>query len=151
LKELVPHVALGTDIIVGFPSETDEDFEETLTCMKQIGFSTAFMFAYSPRKGTPSFRWPDDVQDKIKATRLQRLIEVQNNVQCDQMHALLGQTLEVLVEDVSPKDETMLKGTTRSWKNAVFPGDRSLIGTLQHIKIDTYSHQTCVGKIVPAP
>ena len=147
LKDCVPNVALGTDIIVGFPTETEEDFEETLSCMKSIQFSTAFMFAYSARKGTPSYRWADDVQSEIKAQRLQRLIDVQNSIQGDQMHDLLGQTVEVLVEDVSSKDETMLKGTTRTWKNVVFPGDRSLIGTLQNIKIDTYSHQTCIGKI----
>jgi tRNA-2-methylthio-N6-dimethylallyladenosine synthase len=147
LKEKVPEVSLGTDIIVGFPTETEEEFEETLSCMKALQYSTAFMFAYSQRKDTPASRWIDDVPQKVKEERLQRLIEIQTDIQNKLMHTMIGKTVEVLVEGISSKDEKYVKGTTRGWKNIVFQGDKSLIGTLQQVIVESYSNQTGIGKI----
>src|SRR5262249_391800 len=80
LRKIVPHAALGTDIIVGFPTETEEEFQETVQVMKQIKFSLAFIFAYSARKGTPAMRWKDDVAEEIKQSRLQELMQIQSEI-----------------------------------------------------------------------
>ena len=147
-REKIPHVALGTDIIVGFPTETEEDFSQTLTCMEQLRYTTAFLFAYSPRKNTPAYRFVDDVSKEEKESRLARIIAHQDKIQASYLQSLLEQTVEVLVEGTSTKDASMLKGTTRTWKNVVFEGEKALIGTLQNVKISSFCNSTAIGKIV---
>lgn len=144
LREIVPNVSLGTDIIVGFPTETDEEFEETFEVFKQIRYSVAFIFAYSARKGTPAFRWKDDIPEEVKQQRLQRLLNLHNEICVEERQNLLGSEVEVLVERRN-KEDLLLKGRTRCWKNVVFKGDDSQIGTLQKVKIHSYSHQTLIG------
>ncbi len=146
LREIVPHVALGTDIIVGFPTETEEEFQETYRLLKEIEYSVAFLFAYSPRKGTPAMRWRDDIPEEIKQERLQRLLQLQDDIYAKQRQALLGTVLEVLVERRNIKDNQLLKGRTRCWKNVLFMGDDTLIGSLQQVRIHSYSHQTLIGE-----
>jgi len=146
LREIVPNVSLGTDIIVGFPTETEEEFMETYQRFAEVGFSVAFIFAYSPRKGTPAFRWQDDISEEIKQDRLQRLLALYNEICAEQRQAALGGEVEVLVERRN-KDEKLLKGRTRCWKNVVFEGDDTMIGTLQHLKVHGYSHQTLLAEI----
>lgn len=148
LKKIVPRVCLGTDIIVGFPTETEEEFQETYDALKMLEFDVAFLFAYSARKGTPAMRWKDDIPEEIKQERLQRLIELQEGIYAKKRQRMLNETVEVLVEKKNFKDETLLKGRTRCWKNVLFPGDDSLVGTLQRVKIHGYSHQTLLGDIV---
>lgn len=148
LREIVPHVALGTDIIVGFPTETEEEFQETYRLLKEIEYSVAFLFAYSPRKGTPAMRWKDDIPEEIKEERLQKLLKLQDEIYAKQRQSLLGSIVEVLVEKRNFKDERFLKGRTRCWKNVLFEGDDSLIGTLQQVEIHSYSHQTLMGTIL---
>lgn len=145
LRSLVPNVALGTDVIVGFPTETEEEFQETANILKQLEFSAAFLFAYSPRKGTPAMRWQDDVSEEVKQDRLQRLINQQEEIYAKHRQSMLGQEVEVLVEKRNFKDHTLLKGRTRCWKNVLFKGEENLIGTLQKIRIHSYSHQTLLG------
>ncbi len=145
LRSLVPNVALGTDIIVGFPTETEEDFQATYDQLKALEFSVAFLFTYSPRKGTPAMRWKDDVPEEVKEERHKRLISLQEEIVTKQRQTFLGQTVEVLVEAKNFKDDTLLKGRTRCWKNVLFHGDESLIGTLQKIHVHGYSHQTLLG------
>lgn len=147
LREIVPNVALGTDIIVGFPTETEEEFMMTYNVMKEIEFSVGFVYAYSPRKGTPAMRWADDIPEEVKQDRLQRLMELQDGIQVKQLQATLGQTVEVLVEGCNTKDETLLKGRTRCWKKVIFEGTDTLIGSLQKVKIHSYNHQTLIGTI----
>jgi tRNA-2-methylthio-N6-dimethylallyladenosine synthase len=149
LRSIVPDVALGTDMIVGFPTETDGEFQETKQAMERIGFSTAFLFAYSPRKGTPASRWADDVPQNVKEDRLHQLLSVQDIVTHNEMKNLLGQTIEVLVEHRSMKDTNMLKGRSRSWKNVVFEGGPSLIGSAQKVTLHSFTNQTFVGTIQP--
>lgn len=146
LRTMVPHVALGTDIIVGFPTETDEEFEETRQALETLRFSVAFLFAYSPRKGTPAMRWGDDVSQEKKDARLQTLLALQEKVYREDREKMLGTTVEVLVERPSTKDETMLKGRTRCWKNVVFHGDQSLVGSFQQVHITGCTNQTLIGK-----
>jgi len=148
LRDIVPNVTLGTDIIVGFPTETEEEFQETYNMLEQIEYSVAFLFAYSPRQGTPAMRWKDDIPEVVKQERLQRLMQLQDRFYAKHRQEMLGTEVEVLVEKVGIKDDSMLKGRTRCWKNVVFPGDPSIIGTLQTIKIHSYSHQTLIGQII---
>lgn len=148
LREIVPHVVLGTDIIVGFPTETEEEFLETYRLLEQIEYGVVFVFSYSPRKGTPAMRWKDDIPEEVKEERLQRLIKLQEEIGARQRQAMLGKEVEVLVESRNFKDSALLKGRTRCWKNVLFPGDESLIGTLQNVAIHSYSHQTLIGEKV---
>ncbi len=82
----------------GFPTETEEEFEETHRLLKEIEYSVAFLFAYSPRKGTPAMRWRDDIPEEIKQERLQRLLTLQDEIYAKHRQTFLGQTVEVLVE-----------------------------------------------------
>lgn len=149
LREIVPNVSLGTDIIVGFPTETEEEFQETYDIFKQIRYSLAFIYAYSPRKGTPAMRWKDDIPEEVKQDRLQRLLDLQQEISNEERSRMLGQTYEILVERFN-KDGKMLKGRTRCWKKVIFEGDESLIGTLQQVKVHSYSHETLLGeKVAP--
>ncbi len=146
LREIVPNVSLGTDIIVGFPTETEEEFQETYDIMKALRFSVAFIYAYSPRKGTPAMRWKDDIPEEVKQDRLQRLMDLQTQIGNEERNSLLGKTFEVLVECYN-KDGAMLKGRTRCWKKVIFQGDESLIGTFQKVNIHSFGHQTLIGSI----
>lgn len=148
LREIVPGVTLGTDIIVGFPTETEEEFQKTYDILKEIEYSVAFLFSYSPRKGTPAMRWKDDIPEEVKKDRLQRLITLQEEIYIKHRQAFLGKEVEVLVESLNFKDSNLLKGRTRCWKNVLFPGDESLIGTMQKIHIHSYSNQTLIGEMV---
>ncbi len=145
LREIVPNVSLGTDIIVGFPTETEEEFLETYRHFQEIRYSVAFIFAYSARKGTPAFRWRDDISEEMKQDRLQRLLSLHNQVCMEERQQMLGSTVEVLVERQN-KDDHQLKARTRCWKNVVFDGDPRLVGTLQKVRLHGYSHQTLLGE-----
>ncbi len=147
LRELIPDVSLGTDIIVGFPTETEEEFMETHRLFAEVRFSVAFIFAYSARKGTPAFRWKDDIAEEVKQDRLQRLLALYSEIASEERQRMLGREIEVLVEKRN-KDEKTLKSKTRCWKNVVFEGDDSLIGTLQTIKLHSFSHQTLRGELL---
>lgn len=145
LKEIVPNVSLGTDIIVGFPTETEEEFQMTYDAMKEIEYSVAFIFAYSPRKGTPAMRWKDDIPEEVKQDRLHRLMELQDTITKKQQQEMIGKEVEVLVESRNTKDDRFVKGRTRCWKKVIFPGTDEMIGTLQKVTVDGYSHQTLIG------
>jgi tRNA-2-methylthio-N6-dimethylallyladenosine synthase len=147
LRSIVPGVSLGTDIIVGFPTETDAEFEETYRLMKEIEYSVAFLFAYSPRQGTPAMRWNDDIPEEVKQERLQRLLQLHSEITTKQLTNMLGNEVEVLVERKN-RDEAHLKGRTRCWKNVIFKGDESLVGTLQRIKLHSFTHQTLHGDLI---
>lgn len=150
LREIVPNVALGTDIIVGFPTETEEEFQQTFDILKQIEYSVGFLFAYSPRKGTPAMRWQDDIPEEVKAERLQRLLQLHSEIVSKQLQQFLGSVVEVLVERKN-RDDINVKGRTRCWRNVIFPGSEDLVGTLQKVQIQGFSHQTLVGQLVQNP
>ncbi|MEC7839571.1 MAG: tRNA (N6-isopentenyl adenosine(37)-C2)-methylthiotransferase MiaB [Chlamydiota bacterium] len=146
-KEIYPEVVLGTDVIVGFPTETEEEFMMTYEALKEIEYGVSFIFAYSPRKGTPAMRWKDDIPEEVKLDRLHRLLNLQDGINQKQRQALLGTEVEVLVEKTSIKDDDMVKGRTTCWKNVIFPGDEKLIGSLQKVKIQGYTNQTLIGEV----
>lgn len=144
LRSLVPNVCLGTDMIVGFPTETEEEFLETYEAMKQVRYSNAFLYTYSPRKGTPAKRWADDIPEEVKAERHKQVFELYHEISSELMLEKLGSDIEVLVEKRS-KDGRYLKGVTRCWRNVIFEGDDSLIGSLQQIHLHSLSNQTWIG------
>jgi tRNA-2-methylthio-N6-dimethylallyladenosine synthase len=146
LRSIVPNASLGTDIIVGFPTETDEEFQETYDALKELRFSVAFIFAYSPRKGTPAMRWKDDIPEEVKQARLQKLMDLQLEICNEERANMLGQTVEVLVDKFN-REGTMLTGRTRCWKKTIFPGDASMIGTVQQVKVHSFTHQTLIGDL----
>lgn len=146
LKELVPNVALGTDIIVGFPTETDEEFEETYQAMKEIEYSAAFIFAYSARQGTPAMRWKDDVPEEVKQERLHRLLDLQKEITGRQRQEFLGQEVEVLVEGVNKRNANVVNGRTTCWRKVSFPGSQADVGTLRRVNITGFHHETMLGE-----
>jgi len=146
LKSIIPNISLGTDIIVGFPTESEEDFEETLNVFRHIRYSIAFCYTYSPRKGTPAIRWGDTVPRDVKESRLQRLMFLHESICAQERKDFIGKEVEVLVEEQNK--EGLLKGRTRCWKKVIFSGADSLIGTFQTIKLYATHHQTLIGKRV---
>ena len=148
LKKIVPNSTLGTDIIVGFPTETEEEFQETLDVFRDIRYSIAFLYSYSQRKGTPAMRWKDDIPENVKQDRLHRLMDLHDQISSEERQKLLGQTLEVLVE--RQNKDGLLYGRTRCWRKVIFKGPESLIGTLQQVKLHSCSHQTLIGDLESA-
>lgn len=147
LRSLVPDVALGTDIIVGFPTETEEEFQQTYDILKQIKYELAFIYAYSARKGTPAMRWKDDIKEEVKQDRLQRLLSLQEEITKKHLQNMLGKEVEVLVDSINFRDSELVKGRTRCFKKVVFRAPKELIGTLQRVKIHSYSNETLHGSI----
>jgi len=137
LRENVPGISITTDIIVGFPGETEDEFQNTLKVVSELRFDSAFMFAFSPRPGTPAAERPDQIPQAIKRRRLQELITLQNEITCDINQSEIGKTFEILVEGFSerkpetlPDNCVLLKGITRHNKTVHFPADPSRCNTL---------------------
>ncbi len=153
LREIVPNVSLGTDIIVGFPTETEAEFQETYDALAALRYSVAFLFAYSPRKGTPALRFKDDIPEEVKEERLQRLLALQEEIYKEDRQRMMGDIAEILVEKVSSKDEKILKGRTRCWKNAIFRcpeghDPKKYVGTFQLIQLHSFVNQTLIGDLI---
>lgn len=139
LRAEVPGIGITTDIIVGFPGETDEQFENTLAVMERTRFHGAFMFAYSIRPGTVAGDRRDQVPEAVKKERLHRLIELQNRITCEVNAEMIGKPVEVLIEGTSARNPGMLQGYSRDFKMVHFPGDASRAGRLATILV-TGSH-----------
>lgn len=135
IKKAIPHSILTTDIIVGFPGETDEQFEDTMTLVSEIGFAFAFSFIYSPRVGTPAADMEDNVPEQVKKERLYRLNELIKEMSLKSNEDCKGQVVEVLVEGVSKNNSEMLSGRTRTNKLVHFAGPESLCGSIVHVEI----------------
>jgi tRNA-2-methylthio-N6-dimethylallyladenosine synthase len=148
IKAAIPDVALTTDIIVGFPNETDEQFEETLSLYREVGFESAYTFIYSPREGTPAARMKDNVSMEVKKERLQRLNQLVNEFSARAMKKYEGQVVEVLVEGESKTNPDILSGYTRKNKLVNFKGPKSAIGKLVQVKITEAKTWTLDGVMV---
>lgn len=133
----MPQVELLSDFIVGFPSETDAEFEQTVSLMEQVRFGGAYVFTYSVRPGTPAVRLPDDVPEAVKKERCNRLLSLQLTHQDEEHRRLHGQEVEILVEGASKTDPDMLHGRTIGNRNVVFPrqGREGMVGTLQRVRV----------------
>lgn len=147
IRQIVPNVALGTDIIVGFPTETEDEFQQTYEQLKSIRYDLLFAFAYSKRNGTPAARWVDDIPEEVKMERLKKLLALQEGIATEQRQQLLGKDVEVLVDKVNDRDSSFVKGKTACFKTVLFQGDASLIGTLQKVKIHSFTNQTLLGHL----
>lgn len=146
IKSIIPDVSLSTDIIVGFPGETEEDFLSTLDLLEKVRFDYAFTFLYSRRKGTPAAEYEDQITDNIKKERFDRLVECQNSITREINESLVGKTIEVLVEGTSKKNSDFLTGHTRSSKIVNFKGNPDLIGKIINVKIDKANTWALHGK-----
>ncbi|MFQ5606600.1 MAG: tRNA (N6-isopentenyl adenosine(37)-C2)-methylthiotransferase MiaB [Candidatus Zixiibacteriota bacterium] len=136
LRQACPNIAVTTDAIVGFPTETEEDFRKTLAAFEEIQFDSAFMFHYSEREGTLAAReLPDDVPFETKIERLERLIELQKRISYCKNQAEVGRSHEVLVDGFSRRDASILKGKTPNGKTALFSGDGALIGAVRTVRV----------------
>jgi tRNA-2-methylthio-N6-dimethylallyladenosine synthase len=147
LKKAVPDISITTDIIVGFPGETENDFLDTLDLVKKVEFDSAFTFIYSVRKGTPAAEMLDQVDEEVKKERLQRLVEIQDAISLQKNKLLRGKVLEVLVEGVSRGNADRLSGRSRTNKVVNFEGNKDLIGKLVNVEITaphTWSLMGCV-------
>ncbi len=142
LRDTVPDIAISTDIIVGFPGETEEEFEDTLRLAEEIRYDSAFTFLYSIRKGTPAAEYEDQVPEMIKHERFNRLVEIMNACSREKNAAYVGCIEKILIEGESKKGSGMLTGRTETFKLVDFPGDPALAGQIRDVKIteaDTYS------------
>ncbi len=148
IKQAIPNVALTTDIIVGFPGETEEQFQETLSLYREVGYVSAFTFIYSPRAGTPAAEMADDVPEAVKKDRLHRLNEVVNVFSLRDNETYRGQIVEVLVEGPSKTNEQVLSGRSRTNKLIHFKGDSSLSGKMVTVKITEVQTFLLKGEIV---
>ncbi len=151
LKEKVESLSLTTDLIVGFPGETEEDFQRTLEMVERVEFDSAFMFKYSPREGTQAFLFVDDVPNEVKLERLQTLIELQKNIAQKKNKNLIGRAEEVLIDGKSKRDKASWKGKGRSNKTVIISkgeNDNSLLGEIVKVKITDADSFTLFGEIV---
>lgn len=135
LRQYIPGVSITTDIIVGFPGETEEDFADTLDLVERVQFDNAFTFMFSPRTGTVAATLPGQLPLEVKKERLHRLMDLQYRISRTKNEGLVGQEVEVLVEGPSENDPTKLCGRTRTNKLVIFPGPEDLIGKLVPVKV----------------
>lgn len=148
IKEIIPDCAISTDIICGFPGETEEDHRETLTLMEEVGFDYAFMFKYSERQGTYAAKYlKDDVSENIKNKRLTEIIELQNSLSLKSNTADIGKTFEVLIDSYSKRSNDMFSGRNSQNKVVVFPKKDYSIGQYVNVKINKCTSATLIGEI----
>ncbi len=144
LRAAIPDLALSTDLIVGFPGETDEEFEETVSAVEQVGYDSAFTFVYSPRQGTEAASLPDQIPEELKRERIERLIEVVQHVAEARNRERVGRVEEVLVEGPSRTDPAVLRGRTRRNTTVVFAGSAAP-GELVQVRIEDATSTTLRG------
>jgi len=148
VRKYIPNVSLSTDIICGFPGETEEQFEETLEMVKRVRYESAFMYYYSPRPGTKAASMPGQLSDEVKKARLARLIDVQTEISKEESLKLVGKTFEVLVESLSARDDSYVAGKTSSGRTVDFKGNKDLIGSFVNVEIEQARNWTLSGKLV---
>ncbi|NMO96246.1 tRNA (N6-isopentenyl adenosine(37)-C2)-methylthiotransferase MiaB [Paenibacillus lemnae] len=151
IKKAIPDAVLTTDIIVGFPGETDEQFEETLSLVREVGFDFAYTFIYSPREGTPAAIMEDNVPMDVKKKRLQTLNDAIVEHSRKSNDRMMGAVVEVLVEGVSKNKDHMLSGRTRSNKLVHFEGTPELVGSFVHVRITDPMTWYIKGEMIPEP
>ena len=147
IKTTMPNCSITSDIIVGFPGETEEDFKDTLDIIEKVRFDAIYTFTYSPRKGTPAADMECQIEDEVKKERLHRLMDLQNKISLEKNMELVGSNIEVLVESLSKTDNSRLTGRSRTNKIVNFSGDKSLIGKIVNVKITKAQTWNLVGEI----
>ena len=147
IKDRIPEVSLTTDLMMGFPGETEEDVELTLDLMRQVKYESAMMYYYNPREGTPAAKW-EQIPVEVRKERLQRVIDLQLEHTHEQMSKRVGSTVMVLVEGVSRDDKSELLGQTEQHEKIAFKADRSCIGSFVNVKITELSGNTFRGELI---
>ncbi len=148
LREKRSGIAVTTDIIAGFPGETEEDFEKTLELVKTVRFDSAYTFIYSSRSGTAAAKMEGQLTREVKSQRINKLIEIQNAITKEINDSIVGKTESILVESVSARNNSHICGRTSSTKLVNFEGDRELIGSFVNVKITESKRNTLFGKII---
>ncbi|NMB33984.1 MAG: tRNA (N6-isopentenyl adenosine(37)-C2)-methylthiotransferase MiaB [Clostridium sp.] len=148
IKKHIPGISLTTDIIVGFPGETEEDFSKTLDMIERIRFDSAYTFLYSKRTGTPAAEMGEQVLEEIKKERFQRLLGLQNKISKELNGDFLYKTVEVLVEGKSKTNENFYTGRTGENKILNFKGDKNLVGKLVRVKVDSVKTWSLEGTVL---
>ncbi|MCC8181520.1 MAG: tRNA (N6-isopentenyl adenosine(37)-C2)-methylthiotransferase MiaB [Clostridiales bacterium] len=148
LRALIPDIVLTSDIIVGFPGETTEEFEETLSLLEQVRYDALFTFIYSPREGTPAAKLPDPMSREEKNRNFQRLVDLQNRISAEKHAAYVGKTLRVLVDGENDDGRHTLTARTDGGRLVHLNGDAALIGTWQQAKITGSTTWALFGELV---
>jgi tRNA-2-methylthio-N6-dimethylallyladenosine synthase len=149
VREHISNACLSTDIICGFPGESENDFNDTLELVKKVRYESAFMYYYSPRPGTEAATMTDQLSEEEKKDRLARLIEVQNRISLEESRNLVGHDYDVLVESAAARHDDLV-GKTRSGRSVNFPGDTSLIGSYVRVRIEQARNWTLSGRLLTA-
>lgn len=149
IRRIIPDCGLTTDLFCGFHSETEGDFEETLSLMRQVSFDNSFMFKYSERPGTyASKHLPDDIPEKTKIERLSKMIDLQNKLSLESNRNDIGKTFEILIEGFSKRSREKLFGRTQQNKVVIFPKGDYHIGQYAHVRIVDASSATLIGETI---
>jgi tRNA-2-methylthio-N6-dimethylallyladenosine synthase len=151
LRREIPDISVTTDIMVGFPGETEEDFETLLEMVRQVEFEDAFMYYFNPREGTPAAAYREQVPHELKLERLSRLIALQRSITQDKRGRRIGKVDKVLVDAVSKKNEHEMRGHSERDEPVVFPGSPDLIGCIVPVRLERMSGTTYKGEIVDDP
>ncbi|MEF8788480.1 MAG: TRAM domain-containing protein, partial [Planctomycetota bacterium] len=147
-REIIGDVAISSDFIVGFPGETEEDFQGTLDLVRDMEFQQSFMFTYSPREGTRAAEWEDDVPEEVKNERHRRLMEAQEVVDERRRSGLVGQTMDVMIHQLDDRNEGQVKGRTRGNDIVVLEGGEDLLGEICRVEITDATRLTLFGERV---
>lgn len=148
VRNAIPDIAITTDIIVGFPGETEEDFNETMDVVKKVGYDSAFTFIYSKRTGTPAASMDDQIPEDVIKNRFDRLLAEVQTIAANKAGKLTGQVQSVLVEEVNRQDANMMTGRLSNNTTVHFKGDSSLIGTIKQVKLVECKGFYYIGEIV---
>jgi tRNA-2-methylthio-N6-dimethylallyladenosine synthase len=148
IKEAIPNAAITTDIIVGFPNETEEDFNDTLDIVNTCKFDGAYTFIYSPREGTPASRMEDNISLSVKEDRLQRLNNLVNKYAHESNEKMLNKVVPVLIEGYSEKSNATLMGYTDTFKLVNVEGDSKYIGHIVNVEITDIKSWSLNGRMV---
>ena len=147
MKKNIPNIKFSTDIIVGFPGETEEDFEDTLDVVRKVKFEQIFMFIYSRRVGTPADKMENQVPEEIKHKRFDRLKALYEEIIAENNKKYIGTVQDILVEGYSKTNDKYLTGRTDSNKVIIFEGDSNLIGKVSKVKITSEHMWYLKGKV----
>ena len=146
LREAVPGIGLSTDIIVGFPGETEDKFEDTLSLVDEVRYDSAFTFIYSPRVGTRAAAMPDQVPEEVSARRIQKLIDLQENLQKETLKRFIGMEEEVLIEGLSRRSAEAVSGKGRHGVSVTLPGGAEDVGQIVSCRVTGIKNNTLTGE-----
>ena len=147
IRRMIPDCGISTDMFTGFHGETEEDFEQTLSLMREVGFDSAFMFKYSERPGTFASKFlPDNISEEVKIDRLNRMIALMNELSLESNRRDVGKTFEILVEGYSKRSRSDMFGRTQQNKVVVFPARDEKVGDFITVKVNSVSSATLLGE-----